>query len=170
MLEKACAVFHSISKKYDPAHTNLYSERTHSAVGTTPVLRGRRATAQTQHFVLSVRPFPCRQIELGPCPRKRTDLREITHKGRVVLESFFFFFFSMAIHLPSSYVASKGKAAVIELMNPTQLLHNVVHVQQSLTIPACIHMRRTSAHLTEGIQYYYLCSSQVEIKSKLSIN
>ena len=92
MLEKACAVFHSISKKYDPAHTNLYSERTHSAVGTTPVLGGRRATAQTQHFVLSVRPFPCRQIELGPCPRKRTDLREITHKGRVVLESFFFFF------------------------------------------------------------------------------
>lgn len=53
MLEKACAVFHPISKKYDLAYANLYSERTHFAEGTTPLLGGRRARAQTQHNHIS---------------------------------------------------------------------------------------------------------------------
>lgn len=67
----------------------------------------------------------------------------------------------------------KRKAAAIELMNETQLFQSVEHVRQSpevdarqsLIISACI-----SARFTNGIHYYHLCSLQVEINLKWSIN
>lgn len=65
MLEKACAVFHPISKKYDPAHANLYSERTHFAEGTMPLLGAEQGLRHS--IIISVRPFQCRQ-SLGPVP------------------------------------------------------------------------------------------------------